>query len=93
MESKAGVRMISSRQVLTAVVAATLAMLAARTASAQDQQATVEKLVQMNKKALDDYDTLDWDAAKKTLLDAFSGVKAGSTVDVRPTSTRAAMRK
>src|SRR4029079_6568776 len=46
-------------------------------AVAQDQ-AAIEKLVQMNKKALDDYDTLEWDAAKKTLLDALvAGKKAG----------------
>src|SRR5215510_15909012 len=46
-------------------------------ASAQEQ-AAIEKLVQMNKKALDDYDTLEWDAAKKTLLDALvAGKKAG----------------
>lgn len=46
-------------------------------AQAQDQ-AAIEKLVQMNKKALDDYDTLEWDAAKKTLLDALvAGKKAG----------------
>ncbi len=51
--------------------------LVARTARAQDQ-AVVDKLVQMNKKALDDYDTLDWDAAKKRLLDALmTGKKAG----------------
>ena len=56
--------------VLIAFAVACLAMLAAGTASAQDQQAAVEKLVQMNKKALDDYDTLEWDAAKRTLLDA-----------------------
>ena len=32
----------------------------------------------MNKKALDDYDTLEWDSAKKTLLDALvAGKKAG----------------
>ncbi len=32
----------------------------------------------MNKKALDDYDTLDWDAAKRILLDALvAGKKAG----------------
>ena len=32
----------------------------------------------MNKKALDDYDTLEWDAAKKTLLEALmAGKKAG----------------
>jgi len=46
-------------------------------ALAQDQ-AAIEKLVQMNKKALDDYDTLEWDTAKKTLLDALvAGKKAG----------------
>ena len=39
------------------------------TAFAQDQ-AVIDKLVQMNKKALDDYDTLDFDSAKKRLLDA-----------------------
>jgi len=79
--------MIPSRHVLIAVAAATLAMLGARTASAQDQQATVEKLVQMNKKALDDYDTLDWDAAKKTLLDALmTGKKAG--LDNHPVMAR-----
>jgi len=87
VESKAGVRMISSRQVLIALAAATIAMLAAGTASAQDQQAIVEKLVQMNKKALDDYDTLDWDAAKKTLLDALmTGKKAG--LDNHPVMAR-----
>jgi hypothetical protein len=42
------------------------------------EQAAIDKLVQMNKKALDDYDTLEWDAAKKTLLDALvAGKKAG----------------
>ena len=51
--------------------------LSPRTARAQDQ-AAVDKLVQMNKKALDDYDTLDWDAAKRVLLDALvAGKKAG----------------
>src|SRR5580692_7253781 len=51
--------------------------LPARSAKAQDQ-AAVDKLVQMNKKALDDYDTLDWDAAKRILLDALvAGKKAG----------------
>ena len=79
--------MIPSRHVLIAVAAAAVVMLAAGTASAQDQQATVEKLVQMNKKALDDYDTLDWDAAKKTLLDALmTGKKAG--LDNHPVMAR-----
>jgi len=51
--------------------------LSPRTARAQDQ-AAVDKLVQMNKRALDDYDTLDWDAAKRILLDALvAGKKAG----------------
>ncbi len=46
-------------------------------AHAQDQ-AVIDKLVQMNKKALDDYDTLDFDSAKKRLLDALmTGKKAG----------------
>jgi hypothetical protein len=49
----------------------------ARTALAQDQ-AAIDKLVQMNKKALDDFDTLDFDAAKRKLLDALAaGKKAG----------------
>ncbi len=51
--------------------------LSAAPAFAQDQ-AAIDKLVQMNKKALDDYDTLDFDAAKRILLDALSiGKKAG----------------
>ena len=46
-------------------------------AHAQDQ-AAIDKLVQMNKKALEDYDTLEWDTAKRTLLDALmAGKKAG----------------
>jgi len=44
---------------------------------AQDQ-AAIEKLVQLNKKALDDYDTLEWESAKRTLLEALTaGRKAG----------------
>jgi hypothetical protein len=55
-------------------------------AVAQDRSA-VDKLVQMNKKALEDYDTLEWDAAKKTLLDALmSGKKAG--LDNHPVMAR-----
>src|SRR5262245_18168511 len=55
-------------------------------ARAQDQ-AAIEKLVQMNKKALDDYDTLEWEAAKKTLLDALmAGKKAG--LDNHPVMAR-----
>ena len=53
---------------------------------AQDQ-AAIDKLVQMNKKALDDYDTLEWESAKKTLLDALmAGKKAG--LDNHPVMAR-----
>ena len=49
----------------------------ARRASAQDA-ATIDKLVQLNKKAMDDFDTADFDAAKKSLLDAEKlGKRAG----------------
>jgi len=55
-------------------------------AVAQDQ-AAIEKLVQMNKKALDDYDTLEWESAKKILLDALvAGKKAG--LDNHPVMAR-----
>lgn len=60
--------------------------LPARTALAQDQ-AAIDKLVQMNKKALDDFDTLDFDAAKRKLLDALAaGKKAG--LDTHPVMGR-----
>jgi hypothetical protein len=35
-----------------------------------DNPPAVEKLIQMNKKALEDYETLEWDTAKRTLLQA-----------------------
>ena len=55
-------------------------------ARAQDQ-ALVDKIVQMNKRALDDYDTLDWDSAKRTLLEALvAGKKAG--LDTHPVMAR-----
>src|SRR4029079_2098239 len=62
--------------VLMAVgVAATF--LVSGVAHAQDQ-AAVEKIIQMNKKALEDYDTLEWESAKRTLLEALvAGKKAG----------------
>jgi tetratricopeptide (TPR) repeat protein len=79
--------MIRTRHVLMSVAVATMATLAAGDASAQDQQAAVDKLVQMNKKALDDYDTLEWDSAKNTLLDALrAGKKAG--LDSHPVMAR-----
>jgi hypothetical protein len=61
-------------------------LLPAGRAFAQDQ-AAVDKLVQMNKKALGDYDTLEWDSAKRTLLDALvAGKKAG--LDNHPVMAR-----
>ena len=55
-------------------------------ALAQDQ-AAVDKMVQLNKKALEDYDTLEWDSAKKRLLDALvAGSKAG--LDNHPVMAR-----
>src|SRR5437899_12879545 len=59
------------------VTAGAVLALSSQRAAAQDQ-AAVDKLVQMNKKALEDYDTLEWDAAKRTLLEALvAGKKAG----------------
>lgn len=60
--------------VLAAMIAFVLVMGVARLSVAQDQ-ATIDKLVQLNKKAMDDYDTADFDAAKKSLLDAEKGGK------------------
>src|SRR5262249_12736008 len=56
-----------------------LVLLALAPGRAQAQgQAAIEKLVQMNKKALEDLDTLEWDTAKRTLLEALvAGKKAG----------------
>jgi hypothetical protein len=65
------------------------AFLSSGVAHAQDSgvQAIVDKIVQANKKALDDYDTLEWDAAKRTLLEALvAGKKAG--LDNHPVMAR-----
>jgi hypothetical protein len=56
------------------------------TAHAQDQ-ALVDKIVAMNKKALDDYDTLEWDTAKRTLLEALVAGKKGG-LDGHPVMAR-----
>src|SRR3982750_4212220 len=82
----ADAKMIRSRLGLTSFAIAFATTLLAGRAIAQDQ-AAIEKLVQMNKKALDDYDTLEWDSAKKTLLDALvAGKKAG--LDNHPVMAR-----
>jgi hypothetical protein len=71
---------------LVSLAAAGAIVLAPGGAAAQNAPA-VDKLVQMNKKALEDYDTLDFDGAKKTLLDALmSGKKAG--LDNHPVMAR-----
>jgi hypothetical protein len=81
--------MIRSKQyalVLTTLAVAAATALPARRAAAQDQ-AAIDKLVQMNKRALEDYDTLEWDSAKRTLLDALmTGKKAG--LDNHPVMAR-----
>ena len=70
---------------ISVAIALAVSMVAGQ-AVAQDQ-ATIDKLVQMNKKALDDYDTLEWETAKKTLLDALmAGKKAG--LDNHPVMAR-----
>jgi hypothetical protein len=70
---------------LLAVGVAT-AFLFSGVAHAQDQ-AIVDKIVVANKKALDDYDTLEWEAAKRTLLEALvAGKKAG--LDNHPVMAR-----
>jgi len=62
------------KSVVAAAVAFVLVTCVARLSVAQDQ-ATIDRLVQLNKKAMDDYDTADFDAAKKSLLDAEKGGK------------------
>jgi hypothetical protein len=63
--------------VLSILFTMSISTLAERSAFAQDQ-ATIDKLVQLNKKAMDDYDTADFDTAKKSLLDAEKlGKRAG----------------
>jgi hypothetical protein len=58
-------------------VATTFLVSGAARAQAVDQ-AAVDKLIGMNKRALDDFDTLEFDSAKRTLLEALvAGKKAG----------------
>src|SRR5262249_48149616 len=57
------------RNLVIALVGAMACLLVPAVARAHNSPA-VEKLIQMNKKALDDYETLEWDSAKRTLLQA-----------------------
>ncbi len=59
----------NSRNLAIAVAGVVASLLVPAVARAQNTPA-VEKLIQMNKKALDDYETLEWDSAKRTLLQA-----------------------
>jgi hypothetical protein len=57
------------RNLVIALAGAVACLSVPAVARAQNAPA-VEKLIQMNKKALDDYETLEWDSAKRTLLQA-----------------------
>jgi hypothetical protein len=60
--------------------------LAPTVAHAQNVPA-VDKLIQMNKKALEDYETLEWDTAKRTLLQALVFAKK-SNLETHPMMAR-----
>ena len=55
---------------LVIALAGVLACLSIPAVARAQNAPAVEKLIQMNKKALDDYETLEWDSAKRTLLQA-----------------------
>ena len=57
------------RNLVFAVAGVLVCLLVPAAVHAQNSPA-VDKLIQMNKKALDDYETLEWDSAKRTLLQA-----------------------
>ncbi len=57
------------RNLVFAVAGVLVCLLVPGAVHAQNSPA-VDKLIQMNKKALDDYETLEWDSAKRTLLQA-----------------------
>jgi hypothetical protein len=52
-----------------------------------DNSPAVEKLIQMNKKALEDYDQLEWETAKRTLLQALVFAKK-SSLETHPMMAR-----
>lgn len=74
-----------SRTVLP--VALFLAALLGPAAAMAEDEAAIEKMVQLNKRAMDDLDTADFAAAKKSLLEAEKiGKKAG--LDTHPVMAR-----
>src|SRR6185369_13336925 len=64
-----------------------LAVLLAPAAARAQNSPAVDKLIQMNKKALDEYGAADWDAAKRTLLQALVFAKK-SGLDTHPMMAR-----
>ena len=71
---------------LAAVAAVGTLTAAPRVAQAQNVPA-VDKLIAMNKKALEDYETLEWDTAKRTLLQALVFAKK-SNLETHPMMAR-----
>ncbi|HEY3357612.1 MAG TPA: hypothetical protein VGQ83_30450 [Polyangia bacterium] len=65
---------VRSRRV-TLLGAVVLVLAAAAPAAAQDA-ATIKRLEQMNKRAMEDYDLLEFDSARKTLTDAVALVRS-----------------
>ncbi len=74
------------RNLVIALAGALTCLLVPAAAHAQNAPA-VEKLIQMNKKALDDYETLEWDSAKRTLLQALVFAKK-SSLETHPMMAR-----
>lgn len=77
-----GLRLMALRPLLIGLFLLVLPALA----RAQNAPA-VDKLIQMNKKALDEYGAADWDAAKRTLLQALVFAKK-SGLDAHPMMAR-----
>src|SRR5262245_16674314 len=70
-----------------AAVPLIIVTLCAGPARGQDQQTDVDRIIKLNKAALDDVDSLQWEGAKKKLLDALAVAdKAG--LDKHPVKAR-----
>jgi hypothetical protein len=74
------------RNLVIALAGVVACLLVPGAAYAQNAPA-VDKLIQMNKKALDDYETLEWDTAKHTLLQALVFAKK-SNLETHPMMAR-----
>lgn len=80
-------RLAVGARVAVAVFVGLAAVAGSPSSARADEQAAIDKLVAMNKKALDDYDTLEWDAAKKTLMEALAVAKK-SNIESHPMVAR-----